>query len=80
MHVQQAIVAIKAKDLQETYEKLVWAKKECTKKLEEAVLNRDLMEEGKVKDDSALSKAINKDSEAQTKAKSESFSSTQTYS
>ena len=69
MHVQQAIVAIKAKGLQETYEKLVWAKKECTEKLEEAVLNPDLVE-GKVKDDSALSKAVDKATEAQIKAKS----------
>ena len=66
MHILQAIMAIKAKGLQEAYEKLVWAKKECTKKLEEAVLNCDLME-GKVKDDSALSKAVDKASEAQVK-------------
>ena len=69
MHIQRAITAIKAKGLQEAYEKLVRAEKECTKKLKEAVLNHDLAE-GKVKDDSALSKAINKASEAQTKAKS----------
>ena len=35
MHVQQAIAAIKAKGLQEAYERLVWAKKECNEKLEE---------------------------------------------
>ena len=54
--------AIKSKGLQETYEKLVQAEMECTKKPEEAVLNHDLME-GKVKDDSALSKAVDKASE-----------------
>jgi hypothetical protein len=69
MHVQQAIAVIKAKGLQEAYEKLVWAKKECNEKLEEAVLNRDLTEV-KGKSDSVLSKAINKAKEAQTKAKS----------
>ncbi len=69
MHVQQAIDAIKAKGLQETYERLVRAKKECIKMLKEAVLNRDLTE-GEGKDDSVLSKAINKANEAQTKAKS----------
>ena len=69
MHVQQAIAAIKAKALQEAYERLVRAKKECNKKLEEAVLNRDLTEiEGR--DDSVLSKAIDKAKEAQNKAKS----------
>ena len=57
------------KGLQEAYEKLVQAKKECNEKLEEVVLNRDLTE-GKGKDDSVLSKAINKAKEAQTKAKS----------
>ena len=35
MHVQQAIAAIKAKGLQEAYKRLVQAKKECNKKLEE---------------------------------------------
>ena len=69
MQVQQAILDIQSKGLQETYEKLVWAKKECTEILEEVVLNHDLME-GKVKDDSALSKAVDKASEAQTKTKS----------
>eukprot|EP00804_Cyclotella_cryptica_P026801 CCRYP_007988-RA/>CCRYP_007988-RA protein AED:0.44 eAED:0.44 QI:0/-1/0/1/-1/1/1/0/124 len=53
VHVQQAIAAIKAKGLQEAYERLVRAEKECTEKLEEAVLSRDLTE-GKVRDDSAL--------------------------
>jgi hypothetical protein len=69
MHVQRAIAAIKAKGLQEAYEKLVQAKKECNEKLEEAVLNCDLTE-GKGNDDSVLSKAIDKAKEAQTKAKS----------
>ena len=69
MHIQQAIAAIKAKGLQEAYKRLVWAKKECNKKLKEAVLNCDLTEvEGR--DDSFLSKAIDKAKEAQTKAKS----------
>ncbi len=36
-HIQQAIAAIKAKGLQENYKKLVRAKKECNKKLEEAI-------------------------------------------
>ncbi len=68
MHVQQAIAAIKAKGLQEAYERLVWAKKECNKKVEEAELNRDITEvEGR--DNSALSKAIEMAKEAQTKAK-----------
>jgi hypothetical protein len=57
MHIQQAITAIKAKGLQENYEKLVWAKKESTEKLEEAVLNRDLAE-GEVRDDSLVAKAM----------------------
>ncbi len=35
MHVQQAIAAIKAKGLQEAYERLVRAEKECNEKLEE---------------------------------------------
>eukprot|EP00804_Cyclotella_cryptica_P027692 CCRYP_010292-RA/>CCRYP_010292-RA protein AED:0.22 eAED:0.57 QI:0/0/0/1/1/1/2/0/395 len=70
VHVQQAIAAIKAKGLQEAYERLVRAEKECTEKLEEAVLSRDLTE-GEVRDDSALSKAIDKATEAQTKAKTE---------
>ena len=68
MHVQQAIAAVEAKGLQEAYERLVRAKKECTEKLEEAVLNCDLTE-GKSKDDSALSKAIDMVREAQTKGK-----------
>ena len=42
MHVQQAITAIKVRGLQENYENLVWPKKECMEKLEEAALNRDL--------------------------------------
>ena len=33
VHVQQAIAVIKAKGLQEAYERLVRAKKECNKKL-----------------------------------------------
>eukprot|EP00804_Cyclotella_cryptica_P029600 CCRYP_017308-RA/>CCRYP_017308-RA protein AED:0.23 eAED:0.61 QI:0/0/0/0.75/1/1/4/0/372 len=69
VHVQQAIAAIKANGLQEAYERLARAEKECTEKLEEAVLSRDLTE-GEVRDDSALSKAIDKATEAQTKAKS----------
>eukprot|EP00804_Cyclotella_cryptica_P000814 CCRYP_001063-RA/>CCRYP_001063-RA protein AED:0.28 eAED:0.47 QI:0/0/0/1/0/0.33/3/0/350 len=69
VYVQQVITAIEAKGLQEAYERLVQAEKECTEKLEEAVLSRDLTE-GKVRDDSALSKAIDKATEAQTKAKS----------
>ena len=69
MHVQQAIAAIKAKGLQEAYERLVWAEKECNEKLEEMELNRDITEV-KGRDDSALSKAIGKAKEAQTKAKS----------
>ncbi len=68
MHVQQAIAAIKAKGLQEAYERLVWAEKECNEKLEKAILNRVLTEiEGR--DNSVLSKAIDKAKEAQTKAK-----------
>ena len=69
MHVQQAIAAIKAKGLQEAYERLVRAEKECNEKLEEAVLNRDLAG-GEGKDDSVLSKAVEKAEEAQAKAKS----------
>ena len=69
VHVQQAIAAIKAKGLQEAYERLVWAEKECNKKLEEAVLNCDLVE-GEAKDNSALSKAVDKVTEAHTKVKS----------
>ena len=42
------------KGLQEAYEKLVQAKKECNEKLEEEVLTRDLTE-GKGNDDSVLS-------------------------
>ena len=61
-------MAIKAKGLHETYKKLVQAKKECTAKLEEVVLNHDF-EESEVKDDSALSQVINKVTEAQTKVK-----------
>ncbi len=67
VHVQQTITAIKANSLQEAYEKLVQAKKECTEKFEEAVLNCDFAE-GEVADDSALSKAIDKATEAQLKA------------
>ena len=56
MHVQQAIEAIKAKGLQDNYEKPFWAKKECMEKLKEAVLNHDLVE-GEVRDDSPVAKA-----------------------
>ncbi len=60
--------AIKAKGLQEACKRLVQAEKECNKKLEEAVLNRDLTEiEGR--DNSVLSKAIDIAKEAQTKQK-----------
>ena len=69
MHVQQAIVAIKAKGLQENYEKLVRDKKECMEKFEEAVLNHDLVE-GEVRDDSPVAKAVQMATEAQAKAKS----------
>jgi hypothetical protein len=69
MHVQQAIAAIKAKGLQENYEKLVRAKEECMEKLEEAVLNCDLTE-GEVRGDSPLAKAVQMATEAQAKAKS----------
>eukprot|EP00804_Cyclotella_cryptica_P027948 CCRYP_003836-RA/>CCRYP_003836-RA protein AED:0.40 eAED:0.40 QI:0/-1/0/1/-1/1/1/0/118 len=69
VHVQQATAAIKVKGLQEAYERLVQAEKECTEKLEEVVLTRNLTE-GEVRDDSALSKAIYEATEAQTKAKS----------
>eukprot|EP00804_Cyclotella_cryptica_P008114 CCRYP_004598-RA/>CCRYP_004598-RA protein AED:0.23 eAED:0.23 QI:0/-1/0/1/-1/1/1/0/158 len=87
VHGQQAIAAIKAKGLQEAYERHVWAEKECTEKLEEVLLSCHLTE-GKVRDDSALSKAIDKATEAQTKATSaveqvspsRSFSSTPTSS
>ena len=57
MHIQQAIAAIKAKGLQENYEKFVQAEKECMENLKEAVLNRDLAK-GEVRDDSPLSKAV----------------------
>ena len=68
VHVQQAIAAIKAKGLQEAYERLVRAEKECNEKVEEAELNHDITEvEGR--DNSALSKAIDKAKAAQTKAK-----------
>ena len=56
------------KGLQEAYERLVRAEKECNEKVEEAVLNRDITEV-KGRDNSALSKAIKKAKEAQTKAK-----------
>ncbi len=59
MHVQQAIAAIKAKGLQEAFERIVQAKKECNKKREEVVLNHDLTEI-KDRDDSVLSNAIDK--------------------
>ena len=69
MRIQQAITAIKAKGLQENYEKLVRAEKECMEKLEEAVLNRDLVE-GEVRDYSPLAKAVQMATEAQAKTKS----------
>jgi len=69
MHIQQAITAIKAKGLQENYENLVWAKKECKEKLEEAVLNQDLVE-GEVRDDCPIAKDVLTATEAQAKAKS----------
>jgi len=69
MHVQQAIEAIKAKGLQENYKRLVWAKKECIEKLEEAVLNRDLVNR-EVKDDFLVAKAVQTATEAQAKAES----------
>ncbi len=68
MHVQQAIAVINAKGLQEAYERLIRAKKECNEKVEEAELNRDITEV-KGRDNSSLSKAIEKAKEAQTKAK-----------
>jgi hypothetical protein len=69
MHVQQAIAVIKAKGLQENYEKLVWAEKECMEKLEEAVLSCDL-KEGEVRDDSPVAKTVRMATEVQAKAKS----------
>ena len=68
MHVQQAIAAIKAKGLEEAYERLVRAEKECNEKVEEAELNRDITEvEGR--DNLALSNAVDKAKEAHTNAK-----------
>jgi chemotaxis regulatin CheY-phosphate phosphatase CheZ len=49
--------------------KFVRAKKECMEKLEEAVLNNDLVE-GEVRDDSPLAKAVRMATKAQAKAKS----------
>ena len=69
MNIQQAITAIKAKGLQDNYKKLVWAEKECTEKLEEVVLNRDLIE-GEVRDDVPIAKAVRTATEAQAKANS----------
>jgi len=69
IHIQQAIIAIKAKGLQENYKKLARAKKECMEKLKEAVLNHDLAD-GDVRDDSPLAKAVRTATEAQAKAKS----------
>ena len=69
MHTQQALTAIKVKVLHDNYKKLVQAKKECTEKLKEVVLNCDLAE-GEVKDDSPLAKAAKTATEAQAKAKS----------
>ena len=59
MHIQQVIAAItaKAKGLQKNYKKLVWAEKECMEKLEEAVLNWDIIV-GEVRDDSPIAKAV----------------------
>ncbi len=57
MHIQQVIAAIKAKDLQKNYEMLVRAENECMEKLEEALLNRDLIE-GEVREDSPIAKAV----------------------
>ncbi len=53
VNVQQAIVAIEVKGLQYTYKKLEQAKTECMDKLDEVVLNCDLVE-GEVKEGSAL--------------------------
>ena len=39
MHVQQAIAAIEAKGLQEAYKKLVWAEKECNKKIQGSIID-----------------------------------------
>jgi hypothetical protein len=49
--------------------KLVRAEKECMEKLEEVVLNRDLIE-GEVKEDSSIAKAVQTATEAQAKAQS----------
>jgi hypothetical protein len=68
MHAQQAIAAINAKGLQENYKKLVWAENECMEKLEEAVLNCDLIE-GEVRDDSPVANAVRMATEAQAKGK-----------
>jgi hypothetical protein len=43
--------------LQENYEELVQAKKECMEKLQEVVLNRDLADR-EVRDDSPVAKAV----------------------
>jgi hypothetical protein len=69
MHVQQAITAMKVKGLQENYMKLVRAEKECMEKLEDAVLNCDLVE-GEVRDDSPVAKAVQTATKAQAKVKS----------
>jgi len=61
-----AIAAIKVKGLQENYEKLVLAKKECLEKLEEAVLNHDLVE-GDDRDDSLVAKAVQTSTEREGK-------------
>ena len=61
MQIQQVIADIKAKGLKENYEKLVWAKKECMDKLEEAALNPQLAE-GEVRDDSPIAKAVHRGS------------------
>ena len=69
MHIQHAITAIKVKGLQENYEKLVRAEKECMEKLEEAVLNQDLADRD-VRDDSPIAMAVRTATKAQAKAKS----------
>jgi hypothetical protein len=69
MHIQQAIAAIKAKGLQENYEKLVQAKKECMEKLKEFLLSCDIVE-GEVRDDSPIDKAVQTATKAQAQAKS----------
>jgi hypothetical protein len=66
MHVQQAVAAIKAKGQQENFEKLVRAEKECMEKLEEAVLNRDLIE-GEVREVSHVANEVQTATKVQMK-------------